>query len=143
MIGVLCLIGLFGESHAVYVSNIADRTVYESYANLKEPLIPMHFFKDRGYVASMISLSLGASVYYSQAIIWPAMAANVYGEGRIMWAGWVGCLAGLGITIGEMIGGGLAKAVGWTKWQCVFVFSAGTLLLGCMFYDDVSLPPRC
>jgi hypothetical protein len=30
--------------------------------DLKEPLIPMHLFKDRGYVASMLSLSLGASV---------------------------------------------------------------------------------
>lgn len=108
--------------------------VYESFANLREPLIPMHFFKDRGYVAAMISLSLGASVYYSQAIIWPDMAANVYGQGRAMWAGWVATLVGLGITIGEMIGGSLAKLLGWTKYQCLTVISLGTLFLGCKSY---------
>jgi hypothetical protein len=67
---------------------------------LKEPLIPMHLFKDRGYVASMLSLALGASVYYSQAIIWPGMAVNVYAQGRPMWAGWVSTLVGIGITVG-------------------------------------------
>ena len=107
--------------------------VYEALAKLKEPLIPMHFFKDRGYVAAMISLSIGASVYYSQAIIWPGMAANVYGQGRTMWAGWVASLVGIGITVGEMIGGGLAKDLKYTKWQCITVFTLATLLLGRKF----------
>ncbi len=109
-------------------------------AKLKEPLLPLHFFKDRGYVAAMISLSLGASVYYSQAIIWPGMAANVYGNGRAMWSGWVACLVGIGITVGEMIGGSLAKLLGFTKWQCVAVFSLGTLLLGLMAVNTVDSP---
>jgi hypothetical protein len=60
----------------------------------------MHLFKDTGYVAAMISLALGASVYYSQAIIWPQMTANVYAQGRPMWAGWVSSLVGIGITVG-------------------------------------------
>jgi hypothetical protein len=94
----------------------------------------MHLFKDRGYVAAMLSLSLGASVYYSQAIIWPDVAANVYGQGRTMWAGWVATLVGIGITVGEMIGGSLAKLIGYTKFQCLTVISLGTLFLGRKFY---------
>lgn len=94
VVGFLCLVALF---------------VYESYVDLKEPLIPIHFFKHRGWVASMLSLSLGASVYYSQAIIWPELTTNVYAQGRVMWAGLVSCLVGIGITTGEIIGGGLAK----------------------------------
>ena len=74
--------------------------VYESFRDLKEPLIPMHLFKDIGYTASMISLALGASVYYSQAIIWPQLVGNVYSNGRLMWGGWVSCLVGIGITVG-------------------------------------------
>jgi len=99
----------------------------------------MHFFKDRGYVAAMLSLSLGASAYYSQAIIWPDMASNVYGEGRAMWSGWVATLPGIGVTIGEMIGGSLAKLIGGTKYQCLTVITLGTLFLGCMFGDSRSL----
>lgn len=94
VIGFLCLVALF---------------VYESFMDLKEPLIPIHFFKHRGWVASMLSLSIGASVYYSQAIIWPEMTTNVYAQGRVMWAGIVSCLVGIGITTGEIIGGGVAK----------------------------------
>jgi hypothetical protein len=90
----------------------------------------MHLFKDPGYVAAMLSLSIGASVYYSQAIIWPGMAVNVYSEGRLMWAGWVSTIVGLGITVGEMFGGALAKLIGKTKLQCIAVMALGTLLLG-------------
>lgn len=60
----------------------------------------MHLFRDSGYIAAMISLALGASVYYSQAIIWPQMTANVYAQGRPIWAGWVSSLVGIGITVG-------------------------------------------
>jgi MFS family permease len=90
----------------------------------------MHLFKDRGYIAPMLSLSIGASVYYSQAIIWPGMATNVYSQGRPMWAGWVSTLVGLGITVGEMVGGGLATIIGKTKFQCIAVMTLGTLFLG-------------
>ena len=55
IVGFLCLVALF---------------VYETYVPLKEPLVPMHLFKNKGWVAAVISLSLGASTYYSQAIVW-------------------------------------------------------------------------
>lgn len=124
--------------------------VYETFAKLKEPLIPMHLFKDLGYTSSMISLSLGASVYYSQAIIWPQLTANVYATGKgAMWGGWVSCLVGIGITVGvstsyvahwetlltlvaqEIIGGAVAKPIGKTRYQCIAVMTLATLFLGC------------
>jgi hypothetical protein len=37
------------------------------------------------------------------------MTTNVYAQGRVTWAGLVACLVGIGITIGEIIGGGVAK----------------------------------
>lgn len=94
ILGLACLVGLFA---------------YESYAKLAEPLVPIQFFKSRGWVAAMLSLSLAASVYYSQAIVWPQMTVNVYAEGRVMWGGWVSCVVGIGITSGEIIGGSVAK----------------------------------
>ena len=70
IIGAACLVGLFA---------------YENFRTLKEPLIPMHLFKNGGWVAAVISLALGASVYYSQAIVWPQMTATVYANGRLMY----------------------------------------------------------
>lgn len=117
IIGFSCLVGLM---------------VYEAKANIAEPLVPIHLFKNRGFVASAIVLSLGASVYYSQAIVWPSMAANVYANGRAMWAGWAGTLVGIGITIGEIIGGTLAKHIGRFKYQLLALITVSTISLGTM-----------
>jgi DNA mismatch repair protein MutH len=35
-------------------------TLWEIYAPLKEPVVPMHLFKNIGWVASILLLSLGA-----------------------------------------------------------------------------------
>ncbi|CAK7222137.1 hypothetical protein SBRCBS47491_004767 [Sporothrix bragantina] len=117
IIGFACLVGLM---------------VYEAKANIAEPLVPIHLFKNRGFVASAIVLSLGASVYYSQAIVWPSMAANVYANGRAMWAGWAGTLVGIGITIGEIIGGTFAKHIGKFKFQLLALITISTISLGAM-----------
>ncbi|KAF2827930.1 MFS general substrate transporter [Ophiobolus disseminans] len=125
VIGFLCLVALF---------------VYESYANLAQPLIPIHFFKNRGWVAAMISLSFGASVYYSQAIVWPQMTANVYAQGRVMWGGVVASLVGVGITFGEILGGFAAKSIGHWKIQAVVVITLGGLFLGLAALCDPTTP---
>jgi Fungal trichothecene efflux pump (TRI12) len=118
IIGFCCLVALF---------------VWETFAKLKEPLIPMHFFRDRGWLAAVLSLSLGASVFYSQAVIWPQMVANVYANGRIMWGAWVANLVGIGVTSGMAIGGSVAKLIGYTKWQCVTAITLSTLSKCCSF----------
>ncbi|CAK7233758.1 hypothetical protein SCUCBS95973_008704 [Sporothrix curviconia] len=111
---------------------LAALMVYEAKANIAEPLVPIHLFKNRGFVASAIVLSLGASVYYSQAIVWPAMASTVYANGRAMWAGWAGTLVGIGVTIGEIIGGTFARHIGKFKYQLLTLITISTISLGCM-----------
>jgi hypothetical protein len=49
-----------------------------------------------------------------------------------MWAGWVGSLAGIAITTGEIIGGVMAKKTGKTKFQCLAAMTSGTVFLGGM-----------
>jgi hypothetical protein len=76
------------------------------------------------------------------------MTTNVYAQGRVSWAGIVSSLVGIGITVGEIIGGGVAKVClpsgfrlphqltfylqnfGHWKIQCICVITLGTLLLG-------------
>jgi len=71
--------------------------------NLKEPFVPVHLFKSRGFIVSTLMWSLGASVYYANAIIWPNMVNALYASGHgVMWAGWVSCLPNAAITLGEV-----------------------------------------
>ena len=48
---------------------MAAFVLWEIYAPIKEPLVPMHLFRNIEWVSAVILLSLGAGVYYAFAII--------------------------------------------------------------------------
>lgn len=115
VIGVLLIVGL---------------AFYEIFAPLKEPLIPVHLFKNGGWVAANLLLGFGASTYYATAIVWPQMVSSVYSQGHFpMWAGWISSLVGISIAMGEMAGGMFAEKLGKVKFQCLFFITAGSVCL--------------
>lgn len=105
--------------------------IYETVRPLKEPLVPMHLFKERGYVVSVLLWALGASVYYANAILWPSMVNSLYAADHgVMWGGWASCLANSGITLGEFlvpIGTMLKKR----NWQIMGAFFIGSVFVVC------------
>ena len=54
----------------VGVALLAAFTLWEIYAPLKEPLVPMHLFRNGPWIMSTIILGVGAGMYYAFAIIW-------------------------------------------------------------------------
>lgn len=65
--------------------------------------------------------------------MFPQMAATVYGADKgPMWVGLVGCLPGIGITVGEIIGGSIAHKVGKSKIQVMVAMTTGTALIAAM-----------
>lgn len=124
VVGFVCLVCFF---------------LYETYGNLKEPLLPMHLFANSGWSVSIFLWGIGASVYYAFAIVWPQMVNTLYANGDVNWAGWAACAVGAGITLGEIIGSGAGHLPVSTKYQIIFVFFsgsaclAGRFLLYCLF----------
>lgn len=50
--------------------------LYETFMPLKEPLVPMHLFRNIRWVADTLLVALGgASLYYAFAIVWPTMVS--------------------------------------------------------------------
>ncbi|KAI9809979.1 MAG: hypothetical protein M1827_006746 [Pycnora praestabilis] len=103
--------------------------IWEIYAPLKEPLIPMYLFKDISWVAPVLLLSIGASVYYAFDIVWPTMVLTLYTADQ-MRAGWLSCIVGCGICLGEIAGGVLAAPIGKTKYQMMTAITVGGTFLG-------------
>ncbi|KAB5540566.1 fungal trichothecene efflux pump [Coniochaeta sp. 2T2.1] len=111
--------------------------LWEIYANLKEPLVPMHLFNNRSWNASVILSGLGASVYYAFAIVWPSMVNVLYNDGSQIKAAWFMSFVGLFIVTGEIVGGFLAKYIGYLKWQCVVSVAISAICFGCMATSTV------
>jgi hypothetical protein len=72
--------------------------LYEIYMPLKAPFMPMHLFKNRGWVIYCTLLGIGAGVYYAFAVIFPMQAAVLYANGDLLYLGWLSCLIGCGIS---------------------------------------------
>ncbi|KAF4458452.1 fungal trichothecene efflux pump [Fusarium albosuccineum] len=104
--------------------------LWESFAKLKEPLVPMHLFKNHGWNAATILSGLGASVYYAFALVWPSMVTVLYDDGDQMTAAWYSSFVGLFIIIGEVVGGVVAKPIGNLKWQCIITVALSGIFFG-------------
>ncbi|KAF2839352.1 MFS general substrate transporter [Patellaria atrata CBS 101060] len=107
--------------------------VWESFAGLTEPLVPMHLFRNIPWDASVIVSGLGASIYYAFAIIWPSMVSIMYSDPNNRMSGpWLSSLTGLLIVIGEIAAGFCAKSIGKVKYQCIATLFVGGIFFACM-----------
>jgi hypothetical protein len=68
--------GVYAWNSAIVIASICTGAgllvafvLWETYATLKEPLVPIHLFLNVKWLASGVVLGLGASVYYAFAII--------------------------------------------------------------------------
>ncbi|KXJ90089.1 fungal trichothecene efflux pump [Microdochium bolleyi] len=104
--------------------------LWEIYAPLKEPLVPMHLFRNGQWVSAVVLLGLGAGVYYAFAIILPIQAAVLYNNGDLSEVAWISSIVGLGIITGQVLSGCLAEPIGKTRIQCMTVFTIGGIFLG-------------
>ncbi|CAI6342481.1 unnamed protein product [Periconia digitata] len=116
--------------------------LWECYANLKEPLVPMHIFSNYSWNASVILTGLGASVYYAFAIVWPSMVTVLYSDGGVMASAGLSTFVGLFITLGQIVGGFLGKKIGYLKWQCVVGITLGGICFGSMATCGVGTKAR-
>lgn len=114
--------------------------VWEAKANLKEPLLPLHIISNKGWLVNMLLWSIGSSVYYAFAIIWPSQVLQLYAVGHSpMWAGWASAVVGAGLTVGEVLGGLAKKKVQWVTRVCFF---SGSVLLAAMASCTPDTPVR-
>jgi MFS family permease len=103
--------------------------LWESFRKLKEPLMPMNLFTNRGWNAATIVSGVGASMFYAFAVVWPRMVSELYTDPKhVMSAALLSSVQSIGITVGEILSGALARHIGHVKWQTIFAFTAGGAL---------------
>ncbi|ERT01155.1 hypothetical protein HMPREF1624_02396 [Sporothrix schenckii ATCC 58251] len=107
---------------------------WETFAHPKEPLVPMHLFRNRGWNAATVLSGVAASMYYAFAIVWPSLCGLVWARADDpMYAPWLSTFVGMFIVTGEIVGGALASRLRHLKWQCL-----GSAMLGGLFFAVVA-----
>jgi len=111
--------------------------LYEIFAGLKEPLVPMNLFRSLPWVADIILVALGASVYFSFAIVWPIMVFALY-TSDLTKGGLLCCVSGCGSNAGQIVGGILSRRIGKQKYQLVACSIMTVIFLGGLSFPTFS-----
>lgn len=102
--------------------------LYDAYVHRGDPLLPIHLFKSKGYLAMVVTATVGSCVYYSMNVLWPQQIAFLFGGSNIH-KGWLACVVGAGALVGQVIGGVLCQYV--MKSRYILIGSAFSLLAFC------------
>lgn len=104
--------------------------LYDAYVHRGDPLLPIHLFKYKGYLAMVLTAMVGSCVYYSMNVLWPQQIAYLFG-GSATHKGWLACVVGSGALAGQCCGGVLCTYIKKSRYILIFgclgllTFSAG------------------
>lgn len=111
--------------------------LWECYAPLREPFVPMKLFKDGElqkqsnkrfdlmyilgrWAAACVLVGIGAGVYYAFAIVWPTQVAVVYASGDPIEDGAVASIIGAAVITGQVAAGVFATKVSRTYASIIY-----------------------
>jgi hypothetical protein len=112
--------------------------LYEAYTPLKEPLMPMNLFRSIPWVADILLVAFGASVYFAFAIVWPQMVFALYTSDLTL-GGWLCCVSGGGANSGQIVAGLISRKIGKQKYQLIFCTGLTIIFLGVMSILSLSM----
>ncbi|KAF2254749.1 fungal trichothecene efflux pump [Trematosphaeria pertusa] len=91
---------------------------WEAFGNSKYPLMPMKFFRNRGFISLVACATVASMFYYSAVLLWPEQVATMY-TSDINYAGWLSCTVSAATALGQICAGGIIKFVGHTRYWLI------------------------
>ncbi|KAK6382759.1 hypothetical protein LTS17_003428 [Exophiala oligosperma] len=129
--------GLYAWKSAQVITTIiigflvgAAFVLWEIYASLKTPFLPLKLFLYKGFSGCVASLALGAGQFYGMSIVWPLMVKEFYSKGEALNGGYLACLIALGYVAGQVSAGLLSRHIGKARIQVIMAFFFGGMFLG-------------
>ncbi|KAK3116460.1 hypothetical protein LTR53_003186 [Teratosphaeriaceae sp. CCFEE 6253] len=110
--------------------------LWDAYGHHGDPLLPLHLFKTRGYLAMVLTAMVGSCVYYSMNVLWPQQIAYLFG-GSTTHKGWLACVVGGSCLIGQVLGAVLCRYVKKSR----YILIGGTLSLLAFSAAMMSIKP--
>lgn len=98
---------------------------WDTYGHKGDPLLPLHLFKSRGYLAMVLTAMVGSCVYYSMNVTWPQQIAYLF-PGTAVHNGWLACVVGSSTLLGQVIGAILVRYIPESRY--ILISSCASLL---------------
>ncbi|ORY09230.1 fungal trichothecene efflux pump [Clohesyomyces aquaticus] len=92
---------------------------WEGFGNTRYPLMPMKFFRNRGFISLVACATVASMFYYSAVLLWPQQVAAMYTT-DINYAGWLSCTVSAATALGQVCAGGMIKVFGHTRYWLIF-----------------------
>jgi hypothetical protein len=128
VVGAVALVAfvLYGKSSPL-LNDMMDffLMVLDAYVHRGDPLMPIHLFKSRGYLAMVITAMVGSCVYYSMNVLWPQQIAYLF-PGTPTHNGWLACVVGSATLLGQVVGGVMCQYI--PKHRYILIASCLALL---------------
>lgn len=93
--------------------------LWESYADLKYPVMPMAYFLNRGFISLVAMATIASMFYYSAIIMWPAQVTAMFTT-NVTYGGWLSCTVSAGTTLGQGTGGVIVRYGGNSRYLMIF-----------------------
>ncbi|KAI9149658.1 Trichothecene efflux pump TRI12 [Paramyrothecium foliicola] len=125
------ILGLLISGGVTLVSFI----LFECFAKIERPIIPMHFFRDlRGFTCLVLVSSTMGVMNLALFIMYPQQVVNIFGSTASGWReiAWMSSTAAFGIWAGILILGSLFHVIRRIKWQLFAVAAWEVAFLGAM-----------
>ncbi|KPI41091.1 putative MFS-type transporter YusP [Cyphellophora attinorum] len=110
--------------------------IYDAKLHKGDPLLPMHLFKSPGYLAMVVTATVGSIVYYGMNVLWPQQIAFLFG-GSAIHKGWLACVVGGGALLGQIIAAVLCQYIKRSRF--ILIGCAASLLAFCAAMIDVEV----
>ncbi|KAF2651220.1 fungal trichothecene efflux pump [Lophiostoma macrostomum CBS 122681] len=104
---------------------------WEVYGNTKYPLMPMKFFRNRGFISLVACATVASMFYYSAVLLWPQQVARMY-TSDVTYGGWLSCTVSAATALGQIAAGGLIRVFGHTRyWLILSAFGMVSFVSAC------------
>lgn len=104
VLGVLMLVALF---------------LWEAYADLKYPAIPVKFFANRGFISLVCCATVASMFYYSAVLLWPQQVQALF-TSDVEYGGWLSCTVAASTALGQVCAGAIVKWGGNVRYWLIF-----------------------
>ncbi|KAI1843562.1 hypothetical protein JX265_007346 [Neoarthrinium moseri] len=103
--------------------------VWESFANLEYPAIPVKFFRNRGFISLVCCATVASMFYYSAVLLWPQQVQALFTT-DITYAGWLSCTVASSTALGQVCAGAIVRWGGNVRYWIIFSTFAMVAFVG-------------